>query len=206
MASDDFNSQSAGYETKLLAISAIQTEINKHRKNQFFCCCSYKIIDRNNLELGTSLTDTLAHVRRRQKHIHRLKYIHALQHTHSSPYESSERVREAADTMECLSMQETLCLGGRGALKEFAEGHPTSPWTEPAPPHQRERAMEREKERERRGGWKIKIESTRLWVGRETDGEKEGDRAGEGAATRCFGLVPAPGAQLLLAGQMCGSP
>lgn len=120
MASDDFNSQSAGYETKLLAMSAIQTEINKHRN-------SYKIIDRNNLELGTSLTDTLAHVRRRQKHIHRLKYIHALQHTHSSPYESSERVREAADTMECLSMQETLCLGGRGALKEFAEGHPTSP-------------------------------------------------------------------------------
>lgn len=47
------------------------------------------------------------------------------EHTHGSPYESTEQ-EAAADTMECLSMQETLCLGGRGALKESAEGHPTS--------------------------------------------------------------------------------
>jgi len=75
------------------------------------------------------------------KQIHRLKGIKMLhaQHAYTCLPQRKHQKRETADTIECLSMQKTLCLVGRGALKESAVGHPTSPWTESVPPHQRER-------------------------------------------------------------------
>lgn len=48
---------------------------------------------------------------------------------HKTPAEKvpKKEREEKKDTIECLSMQETLSLVGRRALKEFAQGSPTSP-------------------------------------------------------------------------------
>lgn len=100
-------------------------------------------------ESGTdSLADRFSHC---NTYMH---WAHS-KHTHGLSYESTKQV--AADTMECLSMQETLCLGGK---RSFEENPPRD--TQPPPElslylliTERERAMEREGEMGE-GGDKLK--------------------------------------------------
>ncbi len=189
--------------TTLLALSAIQTDKNQQaqKKNQFFCCSSYKIIDRNNLELCISLTDTLTHVGRNthtQTEIHTCTRGTACMHTAPPMKAPSKRSSRHNGVFKYAG---NFMPGWKRSFEGIRWGTPNLPLNWACTSSSERESMEREHgERE---GWregrkrKIKIEGTRWEVGREMDGEKEGERAGERAATRCFGLVPAPCAQLL---------
>ncbi len=139
--------------TLLLAMSATQTDKNQQTQEK-----SIHLLRQLPQSSGAVHATNRHTCTRNYKPIHRQKYIHGLdvQRAHTRLPLWKHRAREAADTMECLSMQETLCLGGRGALKESAEGHPTSPWTEPVPRHQREKEPWRQRRRKRGGGGKRK--------------------------------------------------
>lgn len=107
----------------------------------------------------------------------------------------------AADTMECLSMQETLCLGGKGALKEFAEGHPTSSWTEPVRPHQDEGESRRELGEGEGEGEEMKDKDEKDWtVSWKGDlWRKRGRKGKRGGSNKVPRPSPCAFAQLLLA-------
>ena len=122
MTNNDFSSQyMLLMKTIRLAMSASQTDGNQQGKKSIILLQQLK----KDMDLCISLSDTNKHTYRQK---HRLKNMHALdaQRAYTRFSLGKHQARGAADTMECLSMQQTLCLGGRGALKESAEGHPTS--------------------------------------------------------------------------------